>query len=448
MSHIAVIDVGKTNVKLAVVHAQTLKEVSVRTRPNNVLTDGAWPHYDLDGHWAFFKDALREAHAQFSIEAISVTTHGAALTIIDRHGSAMPMMDYEFKGLDDATGYDALRPAFDETGSPRLPMGLNAGAQLYWMISEGHIRVEDIKAIVTYPQYWGFVLTGELSADVTSLGCHTDLWSPLQRDFSSLVDRLGLRGVMAEARNPSDVLGTIKPGLAHDLGMPETVPVMVGIHDSNASLVPYIKSRQTSFSVVSTGTWVITMSVNAASVMLDPERDTLFNVNAFGDPVATARFMGGREFETLLGEQAITPNDQDRDRVLNGVTLLPAVEPNTGPFAGRDMAWVGRVESPGEKYVAVSYYLALMTATCLDLIGVEGAIIVEGSFGRNQDYLTMLSALYPNRVEVAKSTTGTSIGAAMLCTDDVITPETRPVSVPQDDRFVAYARSWKAAVSS
>lgn len=448
MSHIAVIDVGKTNVKLAVVHAQTLKEVSVCTRPNTVLTGGAWPHYDLDGHWAFFKDALREMHTQFPIEAISVTTHGAALTIIDHHGKAVPMIDYEFKRFDDAKGYHALRPSFDETGSPRLPMGLNAGAQLYWVLSQGHIRVEDIKAIVTYPQYWGYMLTGELSADVTSLGCHTDLWSPLLRDYSSLVDRLGLRHVMAEVRNPSDVLGTIKPELAQDLGMPETLPVMVGIHDSNASLVPYIKSRETSFSVVSTGTWVISMSINAASIKLDPKRDTLFNVNAFGDPVATARFMGGREFETLLGEQVITPTDQDRETALNGVMLLPAVEPNTGPFAGRDMAWVGSVKNPGEKYVAVSYYLALMTATCLDLISAEGEIIVEGSFGRNQDYLTMLSAIYPNRVEVATSTTGTSIGAAMLCTDEVMTPETRPVSVPRDDRFVAYATSWRAALSS
>ena len=56
------------------------------------------------------------------------------------------------------------------------------------------------------------------------------------------------------------------------------------------------------FSVVSTGTWVIAMAVGGAAVELDPARDTLVNVNAFGEPVPSARFMGGREFATLVGE--------------------------------------------------------------------------------------------------------------------------------------------------
>ena len=28
-----------------------------------------------------------------------------------------------------------------------------------------------------YPQYWAYRLTGVLANEVTSLGCHTDLWN-------------------------------------------------------------------------------------------------------------------------------------------------------------------------------------------------------------------------------------------------------------------------------
>ena len=31
-----------------------------------------------------------------------------------------------------AADYDAVRPPFAETGTPRLPIGLNLGAQLFW----------------------------------------------------------------------------------------------------------------------------------------------------------------------------------------------------------------------------------------------------------------------------------------------------------------------------
>ncbi|MFN7053790.1 MAG: carbohydrate kinase, partial [Gemmobacter sp.] len=53
MKHIAVIDIGKTNAKLALVEAGSLREIAVETRPNRVLPGPPWPHFDLEGHWDF-----------------------------------------------------------------------------------------------------------------------------------------------------------------------------------------------------------------------------------------------------------------------------------------------------------------------------------------------------------------------------------------------------------
>ena len=71
--------------------------------------------------------------------------------------------------------------------------------------------------------------------------------------------------------------------------------------------MPHLVSRRDPFTVISTGTWVIIMAVGGKG-RLDPKADMLANVDVRGEPVPTARFMGGREFSVLAGE---TPADAD-----------------------------------------------------------------------------------------------------------------------------------------
>ena len=75
--HIAVIDIGKTNAKLALVDLTTLAEIAVVTRSNTVRPGPPWPHFDVEGHWNFLLDALGQFHSTHGVDAISVTTHGA-----------------------------------------------------------------------------------------------------------------------------------------------------------------------------------------------------------------------------------------------------------------------------------------------------------------------------------------------------------------------------------
>ena len=129
--HIAVIDIGKTNAKLALVDLGARAEIAVTTRPNRVIPGPPWPHFDTEGHWQFILDGLRDLHARHGVDAISVTTHGASGVLLDAKGGlAAPVLDYEHTGPDTVRGgYDVIRPPFAETGSAALPMGLNLGAQ-------------------------------------------------------------------------------------------------------------------------------------------------------------------------------------------------------------------------------------------------------------------------------------------------------------------------------
>jgi sugar (pentulose or hexulose) kinase len=269
------------------------------------------------------------------------------------------------------------------------------------------------------------------------------LWNPWTGAFSTLVDRLGLRDRMAPPRRADQVLGQLRPEIAAAPGLSPDTSVSVGIHDSNASLYPHLLGRSGAFSVVSTGTWVICMAVGGAAVPLDPARDLLVNVNALGQPVPSARFMGGREFELIRQGDVAEPDAADRAKVLDGVMLLPQVEPTAGPFMGQLSRWTAAPQTPGQRMLALSWYLALVTRRCLDLTGARGPVIIEGPFARNTDYLDMLAALSPDGVETATSSTGTSAGAALLSLGSAKSSNTRRVPMPGTQAALsAYAAQW------
>ena len=188
---------------------------------------------------------------------------------------------------------------------------------------------------------------------------------------------------------------------------------------------------------------------------LDPTLDTLVNVNAFGEAVPSARFMGGREHDIALGE---TPVDADDSQILEVLTeramLLPALVSETGPFAGAQACWHGEepAMATGRRSAAVGFCLALVTARCLELIGHDGPVIVEGPFSRSKPYLWMLGAASSSPVVSMDSATGTSRGAALLVATGADPKQQRTIiSVPEEqirELLSSYAREWKAKVAA
>ena len=208
---VAVIDIGKSNAKVALVDLAQRAEVALRTVPNRVQASGPYPHHDVDALWSFILDALSALAREYAIAAISITTHGATAALLDADGGlALPVLDYEFGGPDSLRpDYEAVRPAFAESGTPPLPLGLNLGAQLFWQARMFAADFARVSSILMYPQYWGFRLSGVLANEATSLGCHTDLWAPAKGDFSAMVDSQGWRRLFAP-----------RPGA--DTGTPQT----------------------------------------------------------------------------------------------------------------------------------------------------------------------------------------------------------------------------------
>lgn len=450
---IAVIDIGKTNAKLALVDRAAMAELAVLSRPNRVLPGPPYPHFDVEGHWQFILDGLAQFQASHGVDAISITTHAACAALLGADGSlAAPVLDYEHDGpAKTAAAYKALRPEFAVTGSPRLGVGLNLGAQLHWLLSRDPELRDRVQHVVTWPQYWGYRLTGQMACDLSSLGCHTDLWEPAAGQFSSLVAALGLQGKIAEARRPDAVSGPLLTLIAEATGLSPDTPVVCGIHDSNASLLPHLLTQNAPFAVVSTGTWVVCMAVGGAAPILDAARDVLINVAADGRQVPSARFMGGREYETVRAGRGAVATQADEAGVLAaGLMLWPSVAAEGGPFPGRMLGWSQPPGgfSDGFQDVALAFYLGLMTAECLVLTGAGGPVIVEGPFAANAAYCRMLAAATGRPVLSAASQTGTSIGAALLFGAPEAPPPMTATTVPANvETYRTYARAWRTAIS-
>jgi sugar (pentulose or hexulose) kinase len=450
---VAVFDIGKTNMKVVVFDAAG-KVVAERGHPNgSVLPDARWPYKRLypEGAWAFLTAALKELGAQSPIEAISISAHGAAGVLVGDKDAALPAVDYEFDGYGAlAAEYDKVRPPFDETLSPNLPRGLNLGRQVYYLQRTFPAEFAAARAFLGYPQYWSWRLSGIAATEFTAMGSHTDLWRPNEGRPSSMVDKLGWRRLFPPLRKAWETLGPLKPEVAAATGLAPDVRVVCGAHDSNASLVPHLKSRRDPFTVISTGTWVIIMAVGGKG-RLDPEADMLANVDVRGVPVPTARFMGGREFAILAGE---TPADADEADVAaivaSGVMALPAFTDQGGPFGARK----GRIEggtpaAPEARTALATLYAALVTAHVLERLEAPGDLIVEGGFTRSPAFAAVLAGLMPGRrVVIAPAAAGAAAGAALLARwgEPHPAPQLEPAHAWVLPGLEAYRERWERAL--
>jgi L-fuculokinase len=414
---IAVVDVGKTSTKLSVVDDGGVVREE-RRAPSRAIAELPYPHLDVEGTLAWILGGLRELARRWPIEVVVPVAHGAAAALMAGDELALPVMDYEFAGPDElASTYPA--PPFQETLSPRLPAGLNLGRQLHWQAVRMPEEFARVTEILLYAQYIGWRLTGRKVSEVTSLGCHTDLWCPRSRRFSSLASSRGWDALFAPIEPAWGELGTLRQEVRAATGLGPGCRVLVGIHDSNASYLPHRTARRPPFSVVSTGTWVVCMAAGGSIDRLDAVADTLANVDALGDPVPTSRFMGGRELEVIAksrGELGEVDGDDVQSVVDRRLLALPGFAGEGGPFRSSSGRIEGDLrEGPRERTALAVLYCALMTDLCLDLVGAKGPCIVEGSFLRTPAFAALLAALrHDDEVLVAGEASGTTAGAVVL----------------------------------
>jgi hypothetical protein len=141
----------------------------------------------------------------------------------------------------------------------------------------------------------------------------------------------------------------------------------------------------------------------------------LANVTVDRQPIATIRFMGGREYDLASGgwtrpirEEALASAMAKRAFALPSFAAGGPVPGHAGHFSGPT------VESE-ERAAAALLYVALMTDLSLDLIGSDNTIVIDGGLVKTGLYAAILAALRPAQtVHISANPEGSAFGAAAL----------------------------------
>lgn len=414
---VALIDIGKTNAKLSVVEPHSGAEIRGSRRANAIVQGPFGRELDVKAIEQWLIGALRDAPHKERIRCIVPVAHGAAAVLLDRNHSIVAAPDYEDACFERVNAeYRKQRDAYASTFSPDLPLGLNLGRQLFYLQHTQPEAFSRVTYVLLYPQFWAWRLSGVMASEVTSLGCHSDLWLPGEMNFSKLAVARGWRDLFPPRRSANDSLGRITPEMANATGLDPKCEVACGIHDSNASYLKFLiaRDRNEPFTVVSSGTWTVVMANRGDLTGLREDRDMLANVDAFGAPVATARFMGGREYEAIAGADA-RPNLPAMINVIDKRAMALPAFASGGPFAGREGRIVaGEGLSGSERASVATLYLALMTELSIEALGVGGDVLVDGPLATNAFFGSILSDCVSRPVYLSAGDTGNTRAACFL----------------------------------
>lgn len=440
---VAVLDFGKTNSKLFVFGQDGQIFDERRTQPNWTCKGGFSVLDETALHdWA--ARAVGETVDIHGIDGLMVSGHGCTFALVDEAALTHPILDYEQEPpAEIAARIDRRIPDFAETFSPHLPLGFNYGRHMLWLKAVQPSAFAAAKSILGYPQYWSWRFGGRAVSEVSYLGCHSHLWAPRKRDFSSLVDAEGWRGQMPAFERAGAVIGEQRFGEA-------TRPIAIhnGVHDSNAALHAYRRQELGPVTVVSTGTWVVVLNPDCPLDALDRNRDMLVNVDIDGGPVPTIRFMGGREFTVISdGWQGAIDRSTVQQVIDAGIMALPNFAPG-GPMPGHPGELVGRTPNAEERAAVALLYVALMVDLCLDLIHSDNTVIVDGGLNSGGLLASLLAQLRPGQSFMQGATLeGSATGAAALAFESVgrefAAEAPEPVRASDFAGLAGYRDSWR-----
>ena len=442
MNVIAIFDIGKTNKKLFLFDEQ-YRIVWEQSEVCEQTTDeDNEPCEDVTRLTDWMRRSLEKLTGlgEFNIRAINFSAYGASFVYIGERGQPIaPLYNY-LKAYPERlkkTFYDTYGGEITFsmlTASPVLG-SLNSGMQLYRVKEERPELFADMKYALHLPQFLSFQLTGQACSDITSIGCHTNLWNFAQQNYHEWVYREGIIDKLAPITPSTSVL-PVRPRFSEaSKGLP-VIPVSgIGLHDSSAAIIPYLESFREPFVLISTGTWCISMNPfnDSPLTVAELQRDCLCYMSYQGRPVKASRLFAGYEHEQQVqrlaehfhtsASRAATMNfDQTcitRLRALQDATDIATDGADIKPITAS--AFRQRTLADFSSFEEAYHQLMLdimdqqVNSTRLVLHDTDvRRIFVDGGFGRNQLYMHLLAEAFPGiEVFTASIPQATAMGAAL-----------------------------------
>ena len=418
---IAIFDVGKTNKKLFLFDQDYNVVYERSERLTETVDEDGEPCENLESLRLWVFDSLRAVFAEkiFDIKAINFSTYGASFVYIDEQGDALtPLYNYlkpypeelKKKFYSDYGGEEAFS---SRTASPVLG-SLNSGMQLYRLKYEKPEVFQKIKYALHLPQYLSFLISGQACSDLTSIGCHTNLWDFTFSRYHNWVVKEGITPLLPPIAAHDAVLPAVFPGSNYLVG--------TGLHDSSAALIPYLVSFAEPFILISSGTWCISMNPfnNRPLTREELSKDCLCYLQYKGLPVKASRLFAGQEHEDAVRRIAAHFNqsllfyrDVDFDPEMVDDLKKRSAQKSLH-FANRELSGFATCK---EAYHQLMMNIVKKQIASTDLV-LNGCdvkrIFVDGGFSSNPLYMNLLAAAYPTmEIYSASMSQATALGAAL-----------------------------------
>lgn len=445
LATVAVLDVGKTNVKLSAASAEG-DIIETLSTPNEVKPGPPWRHHDLEGlsDWVFA--SLASLGRRHPIRTVVASGHGVGGVLVGHDPdstSTLPMIDYEQDPpgwVQD--GYPPLAGSFFDRGSAIMLKAAHHARQLYWMQNAEPEAFAKGRWFLGLPQYWAWRFCGVAASERSMLCAQSHLWNIVEKRWAPIVHGQRWETILPPFRYAWERLGTIRPELARHHSLPPDLGILAGGHDSSLNLYRYQAAGLPDICLISSGTWIVGMCAGTPVERVDPARGMVINSDVSGRMVGGALTMGGREFSLVAGDGSEGANADGailRKLVAQGTFALPSFSGDDGQFPGS--ARRGRVvgpapSTPEERKALAVLYTALLSLECITALGSERQVALDGSSLRDPLYASIIAALRPGyETHINAESYGVAVGAALLADHEtregpaplsLLTPEAFP----------------------
>lgn len=428
---IAIFDIGKTNKKLFLFDGDYEIIFEVSRQFDEVRDDDGDLCEDLRSLKSFVLDSLHAviADERFDVRAVNFSAYGASFVYLDSgheeigclynylkpYPPRLMKQFYDSYGGEDAFSLQCASPVL---GS------LNSGMQLYRIKYDKPELYKKIEYALHLPQYMSFLVTHTCCSEMTSIGCHTNLWNFQVNAYHSWL-------------HEEDIIEKLPPvepsGKVSDLwfGKRKLVAGM-GLHDSSSALIPYLLSFSGPFVLISTGTWNISLNpFNQHPLTADElKNDCLYYISYTGRPVKASRIFAGFKHDEQMrriGRFFKKPDNYFRQVKLDS-DMVKQLKANNGTqnpegdgaisngfvFETRDISNFNNYEEAYHQLmIDIVMWQRRSTQLVLAGTGVK-KIFVDGGFGKNEIYMKLLALALPD-IQILGATVAeaSALGAAL-----------------------------------
>jgi sugar (pentulose or hexulose) kinase len=427
---IAIFDIGKTNKKMLLFDEHLELVYQQEEKFKTILDEDGFDCDDIDRIVIWTKKSIEAliTENKYNLVSINFSTYGATLAFISENGERVaPLYNY-LKPIPQGIA----EPLYEQyggreefcrcTASPALGM-LNSGMQILWLKKTKPGVYEKVKHVMHLPQYLSYCFTGKVTSEYTSIGCHTALWN-----FDTMTYHPWLSSQNIQLPDPISN-DTLFSTIIKD----KMVTTGIGIHDSSASMVPYLLNSTERFILISTGTWCIFMNLFNEEPLTNEQlgKDTLCYMNTLQQQVKSSRLFMGHIHNVnsqRIANYFKVKYDYYKDVKANDQLVIQLLKQNQGKsiFFSKglpadyvdenvDLSIFSNFEEAYHQLMIDLTYKAMESLRLVVPKNDQTTIVyVSGGFARNELFVRLLSTLMPQKsVYTSEIDNATALGAAL-----------------------------------